>query len=130
MQSTYIFIYIRVHVEKCIDTDEVLINNLEASQTPGDYGTSNDFAAINITGELEGSKDLDASAITGDPEPGNSLGGTDIEHTCDYYKHNAEKCGKHGNNEDGKCCSCKPAGKANFFHAINCSESVLFNVGK
>ena len=101
-------------LEKCMDTDEVIINNQAGSQIPGDYGISDGFAASDIPGE-----DVD-SKITGDNETGSSLDGTDMEYTCDYYKHNAEKCGKHGNNEDGKCCSCKPAGKTVFFNKINC----------
>ena len=111
-----------MHLEKCIDSDDGTISNPAAIQIPGDYGIPNGVAASNIPGELVDSQNLDEGKITSDQETSNSLGGTDMDYTCDYYKHNAEKCGKHGNNEDGKCCSCKPAGKANFFHAINCSE--------
>ena len=81
-----------VHLEKCIDTDKGTLPNLAATKTQENSGTS-------------------ISPISG---------GTDIEYTCDYYKHNAEKCDKHGNNADGKCCSCKPAGKTRFLHTINC----------
>ena len=53
-----------------------------------------------------------------------NVNGTGVKYTCDYYKHNAEKCGKHDNNADGKCCSCKPAGNTSFYHTVNCSKSV------
>ena len=99
-------------VEKCIDTDKGTLNNLAASQTPEDNGISNSLAASNTPGDFVDSTNIEVSKITGDHEASNSLGGTDKGYTCDYYKHNAEKCGKHGNNADGKCCSCKPAGKA------------------
>ena len=82
-------------LEKCIDPDKVTLPNLEESKTPGDDEISSSLAANNIAGEHVDS----------------SLGGTGIKYTCYYYKHNAEKCDKHDNNADGKCCSCKAAGK-------------------
>ena len=84
-----------VLLEQCVDTGKGTLPNLEESKTPGDDGISSSLAANNIAGEHVDS----------------SLGGTGIKYTCDYYKHNAEKCDKHDNNADGKCCSCKPAGK-------------------
>ena len=115
-----------VLVEKCIDTDEGTMNNPVASQIQGNYGASHDLTAGNIAGEHVDNTDFDIGKMTRDHKTGNSAGGTNLSYTCDYYEHNAEKCGKHGNNEDGKCCSCKPAGKVILFHTIYCFESVLF----
>ena len=125
--ENYIDIHLCLLVEKCIDTDEGTMNNLAVSPIPGDYGTSHGFTASNIPGQHLDSTAFDVGKMTGNHETGNRVGGTNMSYPCDYYKHNAEKCGKHGNNEDGKCCSCKPAGNVIFFHIEDFFKSVSFN---